>query len=458
MELIQLLNLCKPIEEQMPATFDSFKNNYLDNHGHFTKKGTIQFLDEISGHISYLNREKDARQFAQPIIKRVLVDSADETTIQKFDKGLLKNETDETLLNLKTESDEKIKELNQTIENLEDNSKEMEKVKILFKKKCNNKTLKESKCKKIVNKNIRELVNEVKSYKQSIKTQLKKIKEEIKSVVLYKENEMKKIIQNIERNPEMYEKYKKSPFFIIKSECGKTVKTNQEVLEELENHPEIIKYNEDIKKQEKYIEQLKESLKIDSDAFKLRMRKLRELLSSDLNDLEKSTVKMVIKENQNKYTISKQNLTKKIQKELEQNNENIQLLKREKKKKYQKVQKSLKQMLLKGRKEEEKKKKNEKKLRKTLKQQEKIEDILDSEIKNNVVKEFYDKQEIILEKELENAEKGEIVKEKMKKQEKEERKKRRETMKKENEEEKRRKKEEKEKNKTLKNRTKKNKQ
>jgi hypothetical protein len=45
----------------------------LDESGHFTKKGSRKFLDSVAGYISYLSREKDARQFSQPIITSVNV-------------------------------------------------------------------------------------------------------------------------------------------------------------------------------------------------------------------------------------------------------------------------------------------------------------------------------------------------------------------------------------------------
>jgi hypothetical protein len=451
MELIQLINLCKPLEEQMPATFDSFKNNYLDTHGRFTNKGYSQYLDEISGHISYLNREKDARQFAQPIIKRVLVKITDENIIEKFDKGIIKNDLDETILDLKTKTTETMKEL-------EGDLNEIDAKRFSFlKTKCKTTSLRESTCNKIIRKNIKELVDEIKTYKQTIKNKIKEIKEKMKSASLYKENEMKKIIQNINNDPSMYEKYKKSAFFIIKSECGRTVKTNQEVLDELEEHPEIKKYNQNIQEHEKYIDQLRESLKVDKDAFKLKMRKMNELLKGDLSEIEKYTLKMIIKENNLVYNKTKKNTTEKIQKEIEKNKKNIQMLEREKRKKYQKVQKSLKQMVVKGRKEKKMKKKEIKKLRKTLKIQGKLE----NDITNIVVKDLMKKQEDILERDLENAEKKELYKEETmrekerKKLEKEAEKERKEAEKERKKTEKERKKLEKEeKRKTKKNQNK----
>ena len=66
MELVKLVNLCR--EEKIPSGFKEFAARYLNEDGKFTKKGSREYLDNIAGTISYLSREKDARQFSQPTI------------------------------------------------------------------------------------------------------------------------------------------------------------------------------------------------------------------------------------------------------------------------------------------------------------------------------------------------------------------------------------------------------
>lgn len=74
MEMIHLLNLLRPAAEAMPADFDTFQNTYLDEEtGKFTEEGRIKYMDDIAGYVSYLNREKDARQFAIPQYHNVIV-------------------------------------------------------------------------------------------------------------------------------------------------------------------------------------------------------------------------------------------------------------------------------------------------------------------------------------------------------------------------------------------------
>ncbi|MEY4573385.1 MAG: Phaeocystis globosa virus, partial [Bacteroidota bacterium] len=68
MELIKLINLFKLPNEQIPDNFELFSEKYLNENGIFKPDGLHKFRNEIAGHISYLNREKDARQFSQPVI------------------------------------------------------------------------------------------------------------------------------------------------------------------------------------------------------------------------------------------------------------------------------------------------------------------------------------------------------------------------------------------------------
>ena len=68
-QLFKLLNLLRT-DDYFPEDFEEFKEMYLDDNYKFKKdnKQHKLFLDKISGYISYLNREKDARQFAYPVI------------------------------------------------------------------------------------------------------------------------------------------------------------------------------------------------------------------------------------------------------------------------------------------------------------------------------------------------------------------------------------------------------
>lgn len=69
MHLIKIINLMNTTD--MPESFEEFREEYLDENCKFTDQGAKRYLDNISGLISYLNREKDARQFAYPVFHPV---------------------------------------------------------------------------------------------------------------------------------------------------------------------------------------------------------------------------------------------------------------------------------------------------------------------------------------------------------------------------------------------------
>jgi hypothetical protein len=71
MDLIKIINLMQ--ETDMPEDFAEFKEEFLNQDAKFTQNGAKSYLDNIAGYISYLNREKDVRQFAYPVYYNITV-------------------------------------------------------------------------------------------------------------------------------------------------------------------------------------------------------------------------------------------------------------------------------------------------------------------------------------------------------------------------------------------------
>jgi hypothetical protein len=90
MELLSLLNLCRPESEQLPTEVPAFIEKYMDVGGMFTKEGLKTYMDDIAGNISYLNREADPSQFAQPVFADVVVpiSTFEESTGEELQKEL----------------------------------------------------------------------------------------------------------------------------------------------------------------------------------------------------------------------------------------------------------------------------------------------------------------------------------------------------------------------------------
>lgn len=73
MDLIRLLNVLRP-DHKLPENFYAFTREYLDVDGEFTPAGLQAFLNQTSGYVSYLNRERDVRQFAQPVLHSLVAE------------------------------------------------------------------------------------------------------------------------------------------------------------------------------------------------------------------------------------------------------------------------------------------------------------------------------------------------------------------------------------------------
>ena len=72
MEMFKLINLCKEDPAEHITTDPAeFKTTYMSKEDVITSKGSKALANSLSGYISYLNRENDPTQFAQPIMIEV---------------------------------------------------------------------------------------------------------------------------------------------------------------------------------------------------------------------------------------------------------------------------------------------------------------------------------------------------------------------------------------------------
>ena len=424
MELIQLINLCKPEQEQMPELFSDFSNIYLDEHGRFTPSGETRYLNDIAGYVSYLNREKDARQFAQPIVKFVtapIVNNMD--ALNRFDKNYVRHHLDSNVVELKDRVKENLNKLEGDLSDLD-----MSKFNGLNVA-CDQYEGKVKKsCEKLVNKNVKLLLAEAKTEVKNIRDTIKDIREEIKNKNLYKNETLKGISENLENNPQEYAKFKDSLYYNLKSKCGKTVRTNDDLKEAIQIHPVIVNLNQQINEYNTRIAGMHEQLKTNLGVYKKRILQIRELMKTDLSPLEKNVLRMALRDERNKMN----RMTRRAEKE---NTENINVINKTRKaaekrlqKKTGQLRKTLKERLKEENQYERENKKAEKQVRKTLRKQGIIQNI-----ENEMLQELFNKYSAIINEELkrlkESMEEDER-KEQMKLQQKEDKKKAKEDEKK----------------------------
>ena len=391
MELIKLINLCKPTREQMPELFSDFSTMYLDEHGRFTPSGETKYLNDIAGYVSYLNREKDARQFAQPIIRFVtapIIDNMD--MLDKFDKNYVRHHLDSNVVELKDRVKENLKKLEGDLSDLD-----MTKFNALNAACEQYEGKVKTSCEKLVNKNIKLLLVEAKTEVKNIRDTIKGIREEIKNKNLYKNETLKGIRENLENNPEEYAKFKESMYYNLKTKCGKTIRTSDDLKEAIKIHPIIVELNEQIKEYDNRIAEMHEHLKTNLGVYKKHILQIRELMKTDVSPLEKNVLRMVLRDERKKMN----RITRHAEKE---NTENVNVINKTRKvaekhlkKKTGQLRKTLKERLNEEKQYERENKKAEKQVRKTLRKQGIIQNIEDE-----MLKELFNKYSAIINEEL----------------------------------------------------------
>ena len=202
MQMIQLLNLMRPRNDQFPTDYEVFKKEYLNQNGKIAE--SLKFMSKVSGYISYLNRETDVRQFAHPIIKSVPVPislSGKNDTVQKiedlqFSVEFANRAIDANIL-AKKMSKERLKQ-----------EKEM---------------LKE-KCKALKGTEKAECMKEIKDLEERFKKQVFVQSDDVIKSNEEKVKKLKKEIQAINKTLQNYRETDKSQQRVIEEKCLKQVK------------------------------------------------------------------------------------------------------------------------------------------------------------------------------------------------------------------------------------------
>jgi hypothetical protein len=297
MELIKLINLFKIPNEQMPENFDMFSEEYLDDSGFFKPEKLHKFRDEIAGHVSYLNREKDARQFSQPVVSLIETNVYDKE-IMKYNKKLtrklysgMSKEINDKLKTLKSNPTLKAKTPDgyTTLKNL-----------------CNTYEYPKAKnaCKKIVNAYKKDGNAKLKQEKAVLKAELSDYKIFAKDFKELKKNDIADATINEELSPLMFRsKHNKVPMSKIESvysrlsKCGKSIKNTTNLINSaVSNNPTIA--------------QLKNKV----DIYKQRIEQNSLILKKEKNPETKKVFKDLIKNDKKKLDTRSKSLKLNIEK------------------------------------------------------------------------------------------------------------------------------------------------
>jgi len=415
MELIQLLNLCKPIEAQMSHQFPVFAEEYLDDEGHFTVKGRHRYLDDIAGHISYLNREKDARQFAQPEITKVLVPLVqDVESVKQKDSRMTRFLINEDILKMKNEI---VKENDK----IDKEFKDMEASRFYaIRDPCDNvedPKLKKQ-CMKIANSNIKGLVAEVKSLTSDVRSRIKKIKEDIKNKTLFKRTALAEMsIRSMMTDPKEIRRFREGAYYTLKYKCGKTVKDKSDLLKAAleKNHPETVMIQQQLDDYNERIRELDHSIRTALITNQQRIKGIRERIrSGTLNELEKSVLKATIKDIRKTFKKTSTEHAKINNAAKETLRKTKKLLEKTMKKNLANIRKTIKARVKSNKKLTKAKEKEELKLKKTARKQDALRENFTNETLKRLVDKYTSKTETDFERSKEEFEQAHAEKERVK--------------------------------------------
>jgi len=409
MELVKLVNLCKPIEQQMPDTFDLFASQYLKDDGSFTNNGQDLFLDNIAGYISYLNREKDARQFSQPRIQRVLVPMVSESQmkyVDDFDKFVNRSDSEDAVLKLQEELEKTLKQMETEIGVISKAD-----FKSFYDICSQYNRVPQNKCNTIINKNTIALMQEIKGFIKPIEDKIKKAKTELMTFKKGQQSKLALIKRKIQQNPTLYAQYKASTYASMRENCSKKILSGTQFIEAVQQLPEAIEIDNEIQASKDKIKILENQLKTDIESSKQKIKQLKESLKNpNIPPVEKTAIEYSIRTTESGLNETKKMRTSQINDEIKAEKEQIKHNESAKKQFFSTVRKTLKKKHKLKQNDEKNAKKGEKQLQKTVASL--------SEIKNEDIKLMAQIREELIKYDLRELQRDSLKKEveKMRKQ------------------------------------------
>jgi hypothetical protein len=390
MEMIRLLNLMKMPDEQISHRFEDFAEIYLDaDTGRFTREGKKLYLDQIAGLVSCLNREKDARQFSQPIIRKVkvpMVDAALKTTIDQYDRKYVNEYLQNEVVDLK----ERIETVNRK---LEGDLGDLDLSKFAFlKKKCDpyqTDTRRHSKCLKIVNDQIAELLKEAKKESQAIRDEIKEIREQIKNANLFRNETLSGINENVAADPRSFKEYKNTVYYQLRETCSQKKIDNAAFDEVVEQHPAIQFINARLEDTDDLIQEKKEGLENRLVAYRRHLKQLRQLLrTGDISSREQELVRLMIQYDRRAYQKIRRTGKKEMEEEVLELRKERKKIENGKKKLTRKIRKTLRSHLKEKKEIQRDLDRAAKKLKRTRRKQGELESDIKDEMIQRLVDEF----------------------------------------------------------------------
>ena len=229
MDLIQLLNLCKPPESQMPSHYSEFQKAYLFPTGKFTTAGEERYLDDIAGYVSYLNRfhpqSKVAVSTEPPLFTTINVPVIrDFSDIDKFDSVYVRQYVNSGIIDLKKAILDQTAQIDQRLNYLESPASydSFIRDKIVDLPTEDEKSV----ATLIIRKTVSDLIADVKLYSAKVRESVASLKSLTNNKFLFQRKELQRLKEMSQWDEEEYREFQKSPYYKIRYKCGDVVLTN----------------------------------------------------------------------------------------------------------------------------------------------------------------------------------------------------------------------------------------
>jgi hypothetical protein len=304
LEMVQLLNLFKPTHQQIPDELEPFSLSYLDEQGHFTPQGRSLFLDQIAGHISYLNREKDARVFSQPILQTIHVPLVTQHQYEKYDfavsSKLIQNQQNMER-ELANQQKEQIKQANQDFQGITQKSFEF------LDKICapienpKQKTI----CNRLKRQTAKRITDSLKLRKEQMKTAIDQSMDKVRQLT-QKRKYLRDAYQITKQNSETLNRYRNSAFHHVDSTCRQS--TTENILQPL---PQIQRLQEMERENQHYIEQTKKEQQASLQETRKQFQQAKKELQTQVKSTHDPQAKQALREQVLQLSNTKQRQEKK---------------------------------------------------------------------------------------------------------------------------------------------------
>jgi hypothetical protein len=190
---------------------------------------------------------------------------------------------------------------------------------------------------------MRLLAKEARDEVKAMKERVKAIREQIRAQTIFKKSQLAEITKKIESDPKLFAKYKEGAFYSIKSKCGSVIRTESDLLKQ---HPELQSYAVALEAHDDKLRQMEAMLKTSETGYRNKIDELKQLAKqADLNDLERSTVKLVLKDTQKEARKSKRINEKTAQNERIQMNKTRKAIVKSRKRRVGSLKSELKEQL-----------------------------------------------------------------------------------------------------------------